>query len=137
MTASAVAVPSPEVRMVAPLPGFDGEEFFELTPIDEGGVLMSMRSVRTPQLRFVLTAADTFFDDYRPVLGPEVTEALGVDTAAGLQVLLVLSIPTGLLDATANMRAPIVVEPVHGRAVQVVLDDDALSMRRPLLAAVG
>ena len=58
------------------------------------------------------------------------------DAGAGYKlasVLVVLSITSGLHDATANLRAPIVVAPATGRAVQVILEDESLPMRRPLL----
>ena len=46
-----------------------------------------------------------------------------------------LTIPSGLLEATANLRAPIVVSSTTGRAMQVVLDDETLPMQRRLIAA--
>jgi flagellar assembly factor FliW len=121
------------VEFAEPLPGFEGEHGFTLTPIDTGGLLMSMRSVRTPGLRFVLTAPEYFFGDYFPDLGPAVGWTFGSDPGE-LELFVILTIGTGLSDATANLRAPILVSTRTGRAVQIVLDDETLPMRRPLIA---
>jgi flagellar assembly factor FliW len=133
-----MTAPEAETRLldfVEPMPGFDQESSYSLSAIDPNGLLLSMRSVREPQLRFVLTPSATFFDDYRPQLAPVVTDALGADGPDDVELLLVLTIAEGLADATANLRAPIVVAPGTGRAMQVVLDDDTLPMRRPLVHA--
>jgi flagellar assembly factor FliW len=90
------------LRFVEPLPGFDDEDDYTLSAIDSRGLLYSMRSVRDPQLRFVLTPADAFFDDYRPELAPVVTEALGATSRDDVDVLLMLTISSGLPDATAT-----------------------------------
>jgi flagellar assembly factor FliW len=121
------------IEFVEPLPGFEAENAFTLSAIDSDGLLLSLRSVRTPDLRFVLTPAECFFADYRPEFGPAVTQALGDDADGGVELLLMLTIGTGLRDATANMRAPILVSTGSGRAMQVVLDDETLPMRRPLI----
>jgi flagellar assembly factor FliW len=132
---TAAAAEAQILQFVEPMPGFDDEESYALSAIDDNGVLLSMRSTRDPGLRFVLTSPDVFFDDYRPELGTVVTEALGADTDSDVRMLLVLTIGEGLADATANMRAPIVLSTATGRAMQVVLDDESLPMRRPLAAA--
>ena len=121
------------IEFVAPLPGFEAENAFTLSAIDPGGLLLSLRSVRTPGLRFVLTPAGCFFADYRPEFDVDVTQALGDDADNDVELLLMLTIGTGLRDATANLRAPILVSTTSGRAMQVVLDDETLPMRRPLI----
>lgn len=129
------ADPAEVIRFVEPLPGFEDDLDFVLTRIDPDGVLWAMRSVRDPQLRFVLTPSACFFPDYSPDLGPAVATALAVDEDATLDCLLVLTVPSDLQDATANLRAPIVKPIGGGTAMQVVLDDETLSMHEPLLPA--
>lgn len=133
--ASGAAEPlAAEIRLVEPLLGFEEHLAFELSDIDPAGILLSLRSCTDPALRFVLTRPERFFADYRPELAPVVREAIGVGDRAGLTVFVILTIGTGLGDATANLRAPLVVADDTGRAVQVVLDDESLSMRRPLVS---
>lgn len=120
-----------QLSFVEPLPGF-ADEAYTLTPIDEQGVLYSLRSVEHPELRFVLTPAGAFFPNYLPPVPDAVGDMLGSNE---VDVLLILAIGSSLSDATANLRAPIVLAPATGRAVQVILDDEALPMRAPLVAA--
>src|SRR4051794_2405516 len=125
---------SAELRLVEPLLGFDEYVGFELTDIDPSGILVSMRSREDPALRFVLTRPEHFFGDYQPELAPVVLRAVGAAEPSQIQVFVILTIVTGLADATANTRAPLVVSPDTGLAVQVILDDESLSMNRPLVA---
>jgi flagellar assembly factor FliW len=118
------------VRFIEPLPGFDGEDY-TFDPIDERGLLWSLRSVEQPEVRFVLAAAAAFYPEYRPEISDSLAGPLGADE---IDLLLVLTIGTGLRDATANLRAPIALARETGRAVQVIIDDDVFSMREPLVS---
>jgi flagellar assembly factor FliW len=124
------------VTLVEPLAGFDADTDFTLSPIDDAGVLQSLRSVRDTGLRFVITPAEVFFADYHasllPVLAAPVVEALGSEPAAPVRLYLLLTVGQSLTDTTANLRAPLAVDGSTGRAVQVILDDDALPLRQPL-----
>lgn len=125
------------VTMIEPMAGFDHDLEFSLSPIDEAGMLQSLRSLRDPELRFVLSPAEVFFANYRdsltPVIAHPVADALGVEVDdAELTMFVMLTIGTSLTDTTANLRAPVVVDAVTGRAIQVILDDDALPLRQPL-----
>src|SRR3954453_1373115 len=96
-----------EIRFVEPLLGFEEHLAFDLTDIDPSGILLSLRSQDDPALRFVLTRPERFFSDYRPELAEVVLDAVGAGDAAGATVFVILTIPSGLADATANLRAPV------------------------------
>ena len=133
-TAESTEVLATEITFVEPLLGFEEYLGFDLTDIDPAGVLLSLRSRLDPALRFVLTRPERFFVDYAPELADVVLETVGASDPAAVSVYVILTIPTGLADATANVRAPVVVADDTGRAVQVVLDDESLSMNRPLVS---
>jgi flagellar assembly factor FliW len=118
------------LHFIEPLPGFDNEDY-TLAPIDEHGLLYSLRSVDAPAVRFVLAATPAFFPDYLPPLAGALAEPLGSDE---VDLLVILTVGQGLQDATANLRAPVAIARSTRRAVQVILDDDTLSMRQPLLS---
>lgn len=137
MPTATVATTATPVTMIEPMAGFDADVDFTLSAIDEAGMLQSLRSVRDPQLRFVLSPAEVFFASYRDsltdIIAAPVADALGIEPAgAQLQMYVMLTIGTSLADTTANLRAPLVVDRGTGRAVQVILDDDALPLRQPL-----
>lgn len=133
MTLTMIERAARQLSFVEPLPGFADEEF-TLSPIDDQGALYSLRSQANPELRFVLTPAAVFFPSYRPEVDDAVGVLLGSDE---VDVMLMLTVGSSLADATANLRAPVVLAPATGRAIQVVLDDDALPMRAPLVAAAA
>lgn len=131
------AVAGTQVTMVEPLAGFETDTKFTLSPIDEAGMLQSLRSVRDAGLRFVVSPAEVFFGAYRDsltdVIAAPVASALDVSEAdADLELYVMLTIGTSLTDTTANLRAPLVIDHVSGKAVQVILDDDTLPLREPL-----
>lgn len=115
-----------QLHFVEPLPGFGDDDSYTLSAIDPDGLLFSLRSVKHPDLRFVLAPARAFFPEYEP----DVSGALPGE----VEVLVMLTLGTGLADATANLRAPIAISS-QGQAVQVILEDASLPMHRPLLAA--
>lgn len=124
---------SQQLSFIEPLPGFP-DAGYTLTPIDGQGVLYSLRSIEHPELRFVLTPAGAFFPEYRPALADALAKVLGSNE---VDVLLMLTVGASLADATANLRAPIVYAPATGRALQVILDDEALPMYAPLVATAA
>lgn len=126
-----------QVTMIEPMAGFESDTDFTLSPIDEAGLLQSLRSVRDPELRFVISPAEVFFADYRdslqPVITTPVAEALHTEAdPAAQQLYVLLTVGASLSDTTANLRAPLVVDRQTGRAIQVILDDPALPLHHPL-----
>jgi len=77
---------------------------------------------------------DHLMSNYRDDSELALLNRSGASEAVAVSVYVILTIPTGLADATANVRAPVVVADDTGRAVQVVLDDESLSMNRPLVS---
>jgi flagellar assembly factor FliW len=128
---TAMTVRAQQLHFVDPLPGFPELDEYALAPIDDRGVLFSLRAVGTAGLRLVLTAPGVFFADYSPEVPVQIAESLG---SQELDVYVVVTIPSGLDDATANLRAPVVVAPATSQAVQVILEDENLPMQQPLLA---
>jgi flagellar assembly factor FliW len=116
--------------LVEPLPGLPGRTSYDLQALDDLGVLFTIRSnpLDGPQIRLFLVSPHVFFPTYSPKI-PD-----GTLPVAGEQVLFVVVHPAddeGEVP-TANLLAPLVVDPVTGHAAQVVLDDDL-----PLRAPVG
>lgn len=131
------------VEFVEPIPGFPDERTFSLAPLDEDAVLFVLRSTRTPGLRFVVMPPAPFFPDYQPVVEGQDVAPLGYLSAGSdsedveLQVLVIVSVTDSISDATANLLAPIVLDPATGRAMQIVLGDARLPLRAPLFASAS
>jgi flagellar assembly factor FliW len=132
-------VPAPEPAKLAvlalaePLPGFPQHRDYVLVPADGGGLLFWLQSVAPDGPRFLAVSAASFFPDYAPVLPGAALDELGLDDVAEANVYCLVTVPAGDVSAaTANLRAPLVVNPVTHSARQLVLTDGAHPIRRPL-----
>lgn len=108
----------------APL-GLMGLTRFELHPLDELGFLFAMRSTDAEGLRLFVVAPTPYFPDYAPRLPEAALERVCADPT----LLVVVHPGDGEHPPTANLLAPIVVDPVTGAALQVVLESDEWPLR--------
>ena len=141
MTALATLDPAPAVipllALTEPLPGFPDHRDYVLVPAlgsgDAAGLLYWLQSVKPDGPRFLAVPARAFFPDYAPALPRAVRGELGLEEGAEAVLYCLVTVPAGDAGAaTANLRAPLVVNPARGTARQVVLNDDAHPIRELL-----
>jgi flagellar assembly factor FliW len=121
------------LTMTEPLPGFPGHGDYVLVPADPAGVLFWLQSVAAEGPRFLAVSAAAYFPDYAPPLPGSALVELGLPEPAEAQILCLVTVPEGdVASATANLRAPVVVNRDTHRARQVVLTDALHPIRRPL-----
>jgi flagellar assembly factor FliW len=121
------------LSLAEPLPGFPGHGDYVLLPADDGGRLFWLQSVAPDGPRFLAVPAAVYFPGYAPALPGAVCAELGLVDSAGARLYCLVTVPDGdVAAATANLRAPLVVNPATHRARQVVLQDAAHPIRRPL-----
>lgn len=123
----------PVLEFTEPLLGFPGRRNYALIRIDDHGVICELRSLDEPDLRFVVVPPVAFFADYAPRIADVTARALGATSADDLLVLVLVNTTESVESATANLRAPVVIHHRTRKAVQVVLDDESLSLRTPLV----
>ena len=136
-TAPAVAPRTPPavqaLVFAEPMPGFPGHRDYVLVAADASGRVYWLQSVAPDGPRFLAVPAAPYFPDYAPALPPAVCADLGLDGASDADLFCVVTVPDGdVAAATANLRAPVVVNPATQQARQVVLPDGAHPIRRPL-----
>ena len=116
-----------------PLPGFPGHRDYVLVPAEDGGRLFWLQSVAADGPRFLAVPASAYFPEYAPRLPDAACDELGLGDVADARLYCLVTVPDGdVASATANLRAPVVVNPVTHEARQVVLPDPAHPIRRPL-----
>ena len=130
----APVAPSVQVLDLAePLPGFPGHRDYVLVPADAGGHLFWLQSVTPDGPRFLAVSAASFFPEYEPVLPGAACDELGLADVAEAALYCLVTVPDGdVTAATANLRAPLVVNPVSNLARQLVLTDGVHPIRRQL-----
>ena len=121
------------LSLTEPVPGFPRHRDYALVPAEDGGRLFWLQSLAPDGPRFLAVGATSFFPDYAPRLPGSVCVELGLADSGDAQVFCLVTVPDGdVTAATANLRAPLVVNPATHRACQVVLVDGAHPIRRPL-----
>lgn len=116
-----------------PLPGFPGLQDYVLVPADPGGLVFWLQSVAPAGPRFLAVPASGFFPDYAPTLPGAACVELGLEDPREAYLLCLVTVLDGdVASATANLRAPVVVNPATSRARQMVLSDGRHPIRRQL-----
>jgi flagellar assembly factor FliW len=123
----------PVLTMVGPMLGFPDHQRFGLARLDDEGAVCDLRSLDDPELRFVVVPPAAFFPAYAPEITDATARQLDAEAADDLVALVVVTLGKGLSDATANLLAPVLLNPEKRLAAQVVLDDPSLSLRTPLV----
>jgi flagellar assembly factor FliW len=123
------------LEFVTPPPGFPGWSRGELVKLDDAGLLYALRDVDASDLRLLVAPPWPFFPDYEPEIDDDSVAALGLADAADTAVFVVVNPGEDVSGATANLRAPIVVNVRTNRAAQVVLADAELPVQAALQAA--
>ena len=121
------------LALTEPLPGFPRNRDYALVPADTTGLVHWLQATDPDGPRFVVVPAAPFFPDYSPVLAEAVRTELGLTASTAPRLYCLVTVPGGDIGAaTANLRAPLAVNEVLGRARQVVLADGGHPIRRPL-----
>ena len=132
MTLAPVAT-LPLLGLTESLPGFPGHRDYVLVTADGDGRLFWLQSMAPDGPRFLAVDPGMYFPDYAPALPGAVCADLGLDEPGEARLYCLVTVPPeGPAAATANLRAPLVVNPATWRASQVVLLDGAHPIRRPL-----
>jgi flagellar assembly factor FliW len=131
MTTTSLTLPT--IELAAPMPGFPAHRRFVLVRLHDDGLLYALTSVDDSELRFLVVPPGPFFPDYAPVIGDEALELLGNPDAD--QLLIMLVVTAGESVTSANLLAPIIIDQVTRRAVQVVLTGSGMPVRAQLTAS--
>lgn len=140
---SAAALPAPCAPVAPPavqplalaesLPGFPEHRDYVLVRADADGLLYWLQSAAPDGPRFLAVPPAPFFPDYRPTLPAAVCTELALPDGAAADLYCLVTVLGGdVQTATANLRAPLVVNPLTRRARQVVLADGGHPIRRYL-----
>lgn len=124
----------PLLALTEPLPGFPDHRDYVLVPAlgsaDGADLLYWLQSVEPDGPRFLAVPARAFFPDYAPALPRAVRGELALEDGVEATLYCLVTVPGGNAGAaTANLRAPLAVNPARGSARQVVLTDDAHPIR--------
>ena len=105
------------------IPAFEEEHEFLIIPYDEESPYVFLQSLATPDLAFLMTMPFVFFPDYEFEIDDETLAKLGIRDQEELLIYAILTLPGNrVVDMTANLMAPVVINTTNMQARQVVLD---------------
>ncbi|MBX5492392.1 MAG: flagellar assembly protein FliW [Chloroflexi bacterium] len=126
-----------EALLVFPhgLPGFESHVHFAL--LEEPAYLPFcwLQSLHDPDVAFIMLDPFLLRPDYDFELSPADVALLQLDEHTVPRVFCILVVPGDVRQMTANLKAPVVLNPRRRLGKQVILTDDRYPLRHPVLAA--
>lgn len=114
------------------LPGFNDEKKFVILPCETEGPFAYMQSVNEPNLTFLLVEPFGFFKDYEFALDEEAIGDLQLSTDHPPRIFNIVTVPDQAEAMTANLLAPLIINPSKRLAQQIVLEKVAYTTRHRL-----
>lgn len=119
------------VKFPEGLIGFPFLREFVMVEHKEGNRFRWLQSLDDESTAFLVVDPNAFFPEYAPVISDADASDLELDERAAALVLSTVSIPPGRpQDMTLNLAAPIIVNAGTREAKQVVLEDEAYTIRQ-------
>lgn len=128
--------PERVIRVLGGLIGFPQyESFFIFDPTGQGKMVW-LQSAEEGSLAFPLLDPSAVWPDYLPEVAAEDLAALQLATLDEVIVMAVMVLHQQHEQITANLLAPLVINPAARLGKQVLLDPDRYSTKAPVFASV-
>lgn len=114
------------------LPGFLDEKKFILVPAEENSPFAFLQSVTEANLTFLIVDPFALFQDYEFILDEEAITDLQLSELNKPQIFNIVTIPEKAEEMTANLLAPVIINPHKRLAKQIVLDKGDYTTRHRL-----
>jgi len=127
---------SEEVLLAFPegMPGFERHHRFALLQDTKLAPFFWLQSLHDPLVGFLVITPGLLVADYEFDIADPDVELLGLSDPSEARVLTILVVPEDVRAMTANLQAPIVVNPAQRIAKQVILTDERFPLRFPVFA---
>lgn len=96
-----------------------------------------LQCLSEPSLEFVILDPQWAFTGYDPELYPNDLEGLEVSSPDELMVLVVVTVPRDIRKMTANLQAPLLVNPKRRLARQVIVASPEYTTKHSVLQALA
>ena len=123
---------SKHIDLIQGLPGFENLHKFIIAETQDYAPFCVLKSVEQPEIS-MLTINANLLTICKDVNVPEsALDILGMQKTTEAEQYIILKADPRTQEITANVKAPLVVNPKSGLGNQVIIDDPQLSMEYPL-----
>jgi len=117
----------------AGLPGFEDYTAFALIEDEYYAPFGWLQALDDPYISFLVVPPHAVAPDYTLELDEDECESLRLDEGVAPRLYCIVTVPQDVHDLTANLKAPVVINPARRRGKQVIRTDERYSMRQPVL----
>lgn len=75
-------------------------------------------------------------EEYTPIIEDELTKSIGDPADADILILVTMSIPSDITKVTANFKAPIIINTVNRKAMQVIAENEDYKIKYNVYDAI-
>ena len=113
--------------------GFSSAKRFVLLDEPSSKRFMWLASVDRPDLSFLVARAEDIVADYNVGAAAERSDSFGLGSAGAAEVFLIVTVPKNPVEATANLRSPVLINTKTKQGLQIVLDEPNYPVQYPIL----
>ena len=114
--------------------GFENYTQFALIEENQESSFKWLQSLTELDLAFIVIQPDLFAPDYKPVLGQEDLDGIGLVSLDEAVVMTIVTIPNdNPQKMTANLQGPVVINPKNGKAKQFISKNENHPVRKMIL----
>lgn len=119
------------------VPGFERHRRFALIEDPKLAPFCWLQSLHDPLVGFLVIEPGLLVADYAFDISDPDVDLLGLDDPSEARVLSILVVPENVRAMTANLQAPVIVNPRKRIAKQVILTDERFPLRYPVFGGAG
>ena len=115
------------------IPGFGNQRRYVLLETAEYAPLKWLQSVEAGWLAFILLNPYEFLEDYDIEIDSDSVSQLDLKSPEEASVYVIVTASEVAQNTTANLHAPIILNPKNQRAKQIILHNSSYSIHHPVL----
>ena len=109
--------------------GFEDLKEYVLISSDDGLAFHWLQSISNPAIALACIDPLNVCENYSPIIEESVMQELDIKDSDNILILCVVVIPADIMKTTVNLAAPIIINTANRRGKQIVLQNDAYSLR--------
>lgn len=118
------------------IPGFEELRNFLVSRPLKNYPFFSLQSLENQHVSFLTLSTFEVARFYEFELPPSIVEYLEVNDISEVAVLNIINMQGDINNATVNLKAPLIINIEKNKGMQVVLDDNSLKLKEPLIKMI-